>query len=143
MQLSVHLAHHQILQVQLLVAVGHRGMEVADVDAHDAVASRTLPQVAVYGVLAYMVYLNLQVGQEVDMFGIEEAALGLAVILAGMVVVVAEPQIGYLDGVQAVLLLLIYQGAYNNGVVDMPALLVGFLPLRLQVLNLDMGLIIA
>ena len=73
------------------------GMQIADVDTHDGVADGTLGEATKDRVESIIVDGELHVGIGVDMFGIEEATLGLAGILAGMVVVVAEMQVADVD----------------------------------------------
>ena len=118
------------------------GMEVADVDTHDGVAHGTLAEATEDGVGLGEVDGELHVGIGIDMLSIEEAALGLAGILARVVVVVGE--MDAVDVGQHFAFALAAQGDVGDGgaMADLPAFLVGAVPVGGDAFDVDTELVV-
>ena len=85
------------MEEDALLIIREGGVQTTDIDTHNGVARRKVGESAVYGVAFDVVEIRLQIGIGVEVFGIEEATLRSAGVLAGMVVVVTEVQIVDVD----------------------------------------------
>ena len=82
------LLENDVTQINLVLYIHELCLELADVDAGDGVLGRELIQMARDTILADGVKHHVEVGDDVEVLGIKETALGLACVLTGQMVVI-------------------------------------------------------